>query len=64
MKIKYKSPKRYRCDPDKNVGCPKNICYRKYLKHCKYTEYCMYALNKEYKMSLFKRIKERIFGWK
>lgn len=62
--MKNKLPKRYRCDPDKNTGCPKTICYRNYLVECKYTEYCKHCLSKKYKMNIFKRIKERIFGWK
>lgn len=60
----YKKLNLHRCDPDKNKGCPKSICYRNRLGCLGYTEYCKHTPNKDYKMNIFKRIKERIFGWK
>lgn len=50
----------YRCDPDKNTPCKKTWCYRNGHE-------CYKTVDKKYKMSIFKRIKEFIGGnkkWK
>lgn len=52
--------KLYRCDPDKNLICAKNWCYRNGRD-------CYRCVQKKYKMNIFKRIKEFIGGkskWK
>lgn len=41
----------YRCDPDKNKDCWKNHCYKNGGP-------CMHVTTKQYKMNIFKRIKE------
>lgn len=50
-----KKEKLYRCDPDLNLWCPKTNCYRRYPDCCRRTN------EKQYKMNIFKRIKEKIF---
>ena len=46
----------YRCDPDKNHWCSKTNCYRRFKGCCKHTH------EKQYEMSLGKRIKEWFSG--
>ena len=41
----------YRCDPDKNVKCAANHCYRNGGP-------CKHDIHKENKINIFKRIKE------
>jgi hypothetical protein len=43
----------YRCDPDKNIPCKQKWCYR-------IGRNCYKTTEKQYKMSLRKRIKEFI----
>ena len=43
--------KLYRCDPDKNKDCLSTHCYRN--DGC-----CMCTTQKQYKINIFKRIKE------
>lgn len=58
FKKEKKLPKRYRCDPEKNIDCKKNNCYI-YFPIC-----CRYTLNKKYRMTnLLKRIKEDYKIW-
>lgn len=47
----------YRCDPSKNKKCPKTNCYINVGK-----DYCMHTDEKQYKMNIFKRIKEWLYG--
>lgn len=49
--------KLYRCDPDKNISCKQRYCYR-------IGRDCYKTVDKQYKMSLRKRIKEFIGGKK
>lgn len=48
-----KKTKIYRCDPDKNINCPKTHCYRNVGR-----DYCMHTNEKQYRMNIIKRIKE------
>ena len=51
--ICFRKTKLKRCDPDKNMECLKNNCYRNNGE-------CKRTANKKYKMNIFKRIRERI----
>lgn len=57
--MKKSKSKLYRCDPDKNIYCAKNNCYRN-----NNGEFCHKTNIKKFRMrNIFKRIREEI-KWK